>query len=121
MIIHHLRATAVKCRLPRAPVGPCDLQLVNDKNRHWTVKHDPDGTFSIENRLGRQDVYFGLVNMNFLPGTVLENISGEDDGLPTRWTIEERINLHGVIILDARGQDPHGEMRWIRKELFHDR
>jgi len=119
VIVHHLRATAVKCRLPRTPVGPCQPELAKGPNRHWTVAFDPDGTFAAENRLGRQDIYFGLINWNFVPGTVLENISGEDPGLPPSWLVEERINYHGKLILDARALGENEQ--WMRKEMFHDR
>ena len=123
MIIHHLRSTALKCSLPRTPDEPCMTQLRGEKNRRWTVEYDPDDTFAMENRLSREDVYFGLVNRSFQPGTIIRQISSSNGSIPCSWRVEERKNYHGDCILDARANHAgdSGETAWIRKELFHDR
>lgn len=109
------RLMACKSKLIKTPMDNCRLEPIKLGNRRWTVAYDPDGTFSAENRIGGNEVYYSLLYGSFQPGTILEKLSLNDE-VVSRWKVVERVKKSGKTFLDAMCLDSPEE-RWLVGEL----
>ena len=123
------RAVVRLCLTPKSPDVPLTRAMTSDYTRNWTVLHDPEGTFPDGNRLGQQDIYYGLINYSFVPGTILlQYYDAKGKSVNRTWTVKIRYDHHNQQIMDAYCYVKHacGEknlktalrIAWLRQQGF---
>ena len=110
------------CLTPKSPDEPVRMEQNYVDKRTWSVVYDPDGTFPKGNRLGSREIFYGLQNWNFAPGTVLLQLRDDRNRLVNKqWTVKIRHNQRGEDFCDAYHYQQLGRgsgIAWLMTTYF---
>jgi len=111
-----IRAVVRYCLTPKSPDEPLAVRVRSDTTQRWTVCGDQD--YPPNNRLGWEDVYYGLSEHSFTPGCILVEVrDGNGKPLGREWHVQVRHNRKLGDVLDA-WCEWHGETLWLRHDVF---
>jgi len=118
-----IRSVVRYCVTPKSPDEPVHQEQNYVDKRTWSVVYDPDGTFPAGNRLGSREIFYGLINWNFSPGTVLLQLRDDRNRTVNKeWTVKIRHTTRGEGFCDAYHYQQLGRgsgTAWLMTTYFH--